>query len=251
MEFFYSVFDVSLPRLGPGNEESAKKVLDIILSAGIMTGKPKLKILDIGCGLGNQTIQVAKTINSEIIAVDNHQPYLDELKHRAEAAGVSDRITVRLKDMHKMELPESSFDLIWSEGALYLMGVREGMQECHKLLKPGGFAAVSDMVWLKPDPPKECWDYLAPECPFLTDIQGNLNIMKETGFRVIEYFILPESAWMDTYYIPLEKRLNLLHEKYLNDKEKLKMIEYIQKEIVLYRKYSSYYGYIFFVMQRD
>jgi len=35
----------------------------------------------------------------------------------------------------------------------------------------------------------------------------------------------------------------------MGDREKLDFIESIQEEIDLYRKYSSHYGYIFFLVQ--
>jgi ubiquinone/menaquinone biosynthesis C-methylase UbiE len=35
--------------------------------------------LDIGCGLGMQTIELAKLSKGQIDALDNHQPFLDQL----------------------------------------------------------------------------------------------------------------------------------------------------------------------------
>jgi len=32
MEFFYEIFDASLPRLGPGDDHSTKQALDVLLS---------------------------------------------------------------------------------------------------------------------------------------------------------------------------------------------------------------------------
>lgn len=250
-EFFYSIFDTSMPRLGPGTDESTRKALDIILSADKGIEKQNLRIVDIGCGLGAQTIQLAKLTGSNILAIDNYQLFLDELMRRAEAAGVSDKIEVSCRDMNNMGLDDSSFDLVWSEGAIYIMGIREALEACYKILKPGGFMAYSDMVWFRSDPPKECRDYLEPQCSFLTDLKSNLEIIEKSGYKVIGHFKLPESAWMDPYYIPLENRLRRLREKHSAEKDKLEFIEYIQQEIDLYRKYSSYYGYVFFVLQRS
>jgi hypothetical protein len=61
---------------------------------------------------------------------------------------------------------------------------------------------------------------------------------------------LPEDAWLDEYYNPLERRLDLLRAKYKDDSEALKIIESDQEEIDLYRKYSEWYGYVFYVMQK-
>ena len=46
-------------------------------------------VLDIGCGNGAQTLQLAKRLNGDILAVDNHPPFLDELQRRAKTAGLA------------------------------------------------------------------------------------------------------------------------------------------------------------------
>lgn len=41
------------------------------------------------------------------------------------AAGLSDRVQVDVCDMKNIPYPDSSFDLIWFEGAAYNMGVEQ------------------------------------------------------------------------------------------------------------------------------
>ena len=60
MQFFYEIFDASLPRLGPGDDASTRKALDMLLTTRPQRKDAKLRILDIGCGNGAQTIQLAK-----------------------------------------------------------------------------------------------------------------------------------------------------------------------------------------------
>jgi len=253
MDFLYELFDASLPRLGPGGESSTKKALDMLLSARAeqkdKSVPKKLRILDIGCGNGAQTIELAKNIDGTIMAVDNHQPYLNELQRRAKAEGVSKRIQPSLKDMRDLGLPECSFDLIWSEAALYNMGFREGLARCRLLLVPGGFLGVSELCWLRPDPPVECQVYFANEYPAMKDIDTNLSIIQSTGYKVVGHFTLPESDWWESYYHPLEDRLQSLRKKYVTDTERLAMIDSVCLEIDICRKYLGYYGYIFFMMQ--
>jgi len=253
MEFLYELFDASLPRLAPGDDDSTKQALDVILSARRkLTGEPStigFRTLDIGCGNGAQTIQLAKHIDGTILAVDNHQPYLDELQRRAEAEGVSDKIRPSLKDMFDLSAGDGPFDLIWSEGALYIMGFQEGLSACHSLLAPGGLLSVSELCWLRPNPPAKCREFFTSEYPPMTDIATNLAVIRNCGYEVLEYFVLPESAWLKSYYIPLEERLQWFSEKYTANPERIEMINSVRMEIEMYRMYGSYYGYVFYVMR--
>jgi SAM-dependent methyltransferase len=254
MQFFYEIFDASLPRLGPGDDGSTSKALDMLLSARPESKGARepgqLRILDIGCGNGAQTIQLAKQTNGTIVAVDNHQPFLDELKRRAETEGVSAKITVCLKDMCALGMQEGTFDLIWSEGALYIMGFGKGLAVCHNLLRPGGLLSVSEISWLGPDPPAECQQFFANEYPAMVDIDTNLATVESCGYEALGHFTLPESAWWVPYYEPLEGRLRSLREEYTTDPERIEVIESIQLEIEVYHRYSAYYGYVFYLMQR-
>lgn len=151
MKFFYTIFD-ALTRLGPGEDDSTKRALDDLLSYRVdhcdkSPGTTRLRILDLGCGNGAQTIQLAKQADCTILAVDNHQPFLDELRRHAEIEGVSDKIQTQLGDMCKLSLEQRYFDIIWSEAALYSMGFLNGLETYHAQLVPDGLFAVSELCW--------------------------------------------------------------------------------------------------------
>jgi cyclopropane fatty-acyl-phospholipid synthase-like methyltransferase len=255
MELFYELFDESLPRLGPGDDRSTKKALDILFQNRSQTvNEPnhgKLKVLDIGCGTGAQTIQLAKYVDGTILAVDNHQPYLDELQRRARAVGVLDKIQPCLKDMRDLREPDGPFDLIWSEGALFVMGFNQGVAACRSLLVPAGLLGVSELCWLRSDPPTECRKYFENMYPAMTDIDTNRSMIRSHGFNIIDHFTIPESSWWESYYHPLEHRLQLFRKKYADVPKRLDLINSVQMEIDMYRKYSNYYGNVFFLMQRS
>jgi SAM-dependent methyltransferase len=256
MNFFYEIFSAKLPRLGAGDDASTKKALAMMLetksSAGNAFRSRKLRVLDIGCGNGAQTIQLAKDITGTILAVDNHQPFLDELRCRAKAAGVAEKIQTLQKDMRDLGRNEGIFDLIWSEGALIMiMGFRAGLAACHSMLAAGGLLAVSELAWFRPDAPEECRRFFAEKCPDMFDVDANLATIQACGYKEIGHFPLPESAWWDSYYDPLGACLPALRAMHAADPEKLEMLAAIQMEIDLYRKYSAYYGNVFYLMQRS
>jgi SAM-dependent methyltransferase len=76
--FFYEIFAASLPRLNCGDDASTRKALETLLALrASATGESR--VLDIGCGNGAPTLQLARHTNGTITAVDNHEPYLREL----------------------------------------------------------------------------------------------------------------------------------------------------------------------------
>lgn len=253
-EIFYEIFDPSLSRLNPGDEASTLRALNMFRPAGSeREGETALRfrrILDLGCGCGGQTLSLARYTKGPILALDNHRAYLDELRRRAEAAGLSGRIQVVLKDMRTLTPDDGPFDLIWSEGALFIMGFRDGLAACHSLLTPGGGLAVSELCWLRPDPPADCRQFFSEVYPAMTDVEAALSATRTSDYELLGHFTVPESASWTSYYHPVEERLRLLRKRHAGNAENLSMIESVQKEIDIYRRYSAYYGSVFFVMRR-
>ncbi len=121
-----------LSRQGPGSPETTLHALD--LARGL---PPRPQILDVGCGPGLQTIELARATGGRIVAVDIRQRFLDELTERASAAGVIPQVTTVKTSMLDMDFADASFDLIWSEGAIYIAGFAAGLGAWRRFLKPG------------------------------------------------------------------------------------------------------------------
>ena len=73
-EFFWKIHS-GIPREGPGDNESTKKAYMMLKD---LPENPR--ILDIGCGPGMQTIELAKLSGGQIVALDFYPPFLEQLK---------------------------------------------------------------------------------------------------------------------------------------------------------------------------
>lgn len=241
MEVFFDV-QRGLPRQGPGSDDCTRRALGCCRDLSAAAA-----VLDIGCGPGRQALALAEALKGPITAVDFFQEYLDELTERAAAAGLGDRITALRADMADLPFPPRSFDLVWSEAAAYIMGIGNALRSWKAFLKPGGYIAFSELLWLEKDPPAEVAAFFREAYPAMGDIESNVALVEAGGYRLEGHFTLPDGAWWDDYYTPLEARLPALREKYRDDPEALGVVQMTADEIEMRRRFAASYGYAFFV----
>ena len=95
------------------------------------------RVLDYGCGQGEEAIYLAK-MGAHVTAIDISPVGISLTKERARLNGVDDRVTAMLMRCDPTEFPSESFDVIHGFGILHHIGLRVGMMEIKRLLKPGG-----------------------------------------------------------------------------------------------------------------
>ncbi len=242
-KIFFEIFEL-LPRQGPGDDASTKKAFRKL------TELPRSpEILDIGCGVGKQTMTLAKLTSGKIIALDNHSPFIEILKRKIDQAGYSNRINCVIGDMASMEFADKSFDLVWSEGSSFIMGLENALKSWKRLLRPRGYMVISDLVWFKEDPPKEIKDFFVRIGAQMEHYKHIYSIIESAGYKLVYYFPLPDRSWWTNYYIPMEKVIAEMKIKYKGNNDVQPTFDMLQLEKDMYKKYSKYYGYGFYIMQ--
>ena len=233
-------------RQGPGSSYETIKALDL---TGI--GKNNnLKIADIGCGSGAQTITLAKNTNGHITAVDLFPEFLDKLNLRSVELGFRERIKTIEKSMEDLPFDNEEFDLIWSEGAIYNIGFKRGVQEWKKYLKTGGYLAVSEITWITNSRPKEIEEFWNEEYPEIDTVSNKIRILEENGYAPVGHFILSQNSWIENFYKPIEKRFSTFLEKHNNSEMARNIVEEHKEEIRKYKKYKDYYNYGFYIAKK-
>ena len=227
-EFFLIHSD--LPREGPGDLES----LNWALSRISLPDAPR--ILDAGCGPGADIPGLlAHRPKARIEARDTHAPYID----RIQAAYVDDpRVQASTEDM---AAPTGQFDLIWSAGAVYFLGVREALTGWRDHLTPSGAVIFSEISWKgEPvsDEAREHWT----EYEAMQDWQGVLSDVQAAGYRVVAHRFLPRAAWAN-YYDPIQARVDTLRASN-PDQALTDALDAEQAEIDLWRHHGDEYGYL-------
>lgn len=240
---FFEMFS-GLPRQGPGDTESTLRALALVPGIGAKT-----RVLDVGCGTGSQTCVLAANSRAHIVAVDTHAPFIDILNREAQETGIADRIEARVGDMRQLAFPSNSFDLIWCEGAIYIMGLAAALRDWRRLLVPCGYIAVTEACWMKPDPPPECAAFWAQEYPAIGDVSSLLTVVAECGYKPVGHFALPPSSWWDDYYRPLQQNVTRFRERHRQEPDAQELADQVQREIDIWHAYSDFYSYEFIVMR--
>jgi len=243
-EIFFELYE-DLPRQGPGNRTCAATALGLCRELRELPA-----ILDLGCGVGGQTLQLAELTSGSIVAIDNHAPSIERLQAAIAERGLSQRVSAIVGDMARPEQPLGSFDLIWSEGALYNIGLRNALQVCHRLLRPGGYLAFTDAVWLKENPPPEVKAGFDLDYPTMGWLDDDVRAIRECGFELVGHFTLPDEAWWDDFYTPMQTRIAELRGKYAGDVEASAILAQLAAEPEMHRRHSDFYAYEFFVARR-
>ena len=233
-------------RQGPGSALETMKALNLI---GV-NQKENLKIADIGCGSGAQTIVLVQNINGQITAVDLFPEFLVELDNKAKKLGLHHRIKTLKKSMEDLPFDNEEFDLIWSEGAIYIKGFETGIKEWKNYLKTGGYLAVSEITWITNSRPKEIEEYWNKEYPEIDTASNKIRILEANGYALFGYFILSQNSWIDNYYKPMEKRFSAFLEKHNYSEMVRNIVEEHKEEIRKYQKYKDYYSYGFYIAKK-
>jgi SAM-dependent methyltransferase len=243
-QIFFEVFE-SLPRQGPGNRACAERALGLCRDL-----PPSPAILDLGCGVGGQTLHLAELTSGTIVAIDSHAPSIERLRLAVAERGLSQRVLPTVGDMAHPEQPRESFDLVWSEGALYNIGIANALRVCRSVLRPDGYLAFTDAVWRKENPPAAVKASFEADYPTMGSVPDVLAAIERGGYSLAGHFTLPDEAWWDDFYTPMGRRIEELRSTYAADGEALAVLDQLAQEPAMHRASSEYYAYEFFVARR-
>jgi ubiquinone/menaquinone biosynthesis C-methylase UbiE len=177
MALMFSFFE-GVVRKGPGSEASTLKALSLL--DGL---PPQPRIVDFGCGSGVASLVLARATQGNVTAVEIYQPVLNQPEAQAATEGLTERITTVEADMADTPFPDGSFDLVWSEGAIYNVGFEQGLKRWRRILRAGGFIAVSEVSWLCETAPGEVVEFWKNEYPAMTGIEDGTEILQQFPVR--------------------------------------------------------------------
>lgn len=233
-------------RQGPGDDASTRLALQL---AGVTPAASALAIADLGCGTGASSLVLAEATGATVTAVDIVPAFLATLQDRAVARGLAGRLTTLTASMAALPLADASFDVVWSEGAIYSVGFEAGVRTWRRFLKPGGVLAVSELTWFTANRPAPLTAHWEREYPEVGTASAKLAVLERCGYAPVGYFSLPERCWLEAFYRPLQARFADFLRRHGDDAARALVAEH-EAEIALYERYRDFFGYGFYIARR-
>jgi cyclopropane-fatty-acyl-phospholipid synthase len=120
-------------------EQAQEEKLDTV--ARKLDIKEGERILDVGCGWGGFPLWAATKYGASVVGITLSPPQAEKARERAEAAGVGDRVDIRVMDYRDLPSTGEKFDAIASIGMVEHVGsanIEVYARTLAGLLEPGG-----------------------------------------------------------------------------------------------------------------
>ncbi|MCO5599933.1 hypothetical protein L7F22_054040 [Adiantum nelumboides] len=176
--------------------------------------KRKMRVLDVGCGVGGPAREIARFADVEIVGLNNNAYQVERANKYTKKAGLEDQVSFVKGDFMKLkeQFGENAFDAVYAIEATCHAPTWEGVYgEILSVLKPGGIFGVYE--WCMTD----AWDSknaehkkiahgieLGDGIPEMRTIAQARNALKTVGFEILQEEDLADRGDAVPWYYPLE-----------------------------------------------
>ena len=186
-------------------------------------------ILDIGCGTGVAALELAQLSNGTITGIDIDEQSIHIFNEKIKKQKLSDRIKAVKLSLFDINFPDESFDIIWSEGTIFVIGFEKGLEEWKRFLKKNGFLIIHDEF---------------------KDHEKKISMIFGSGYTMIDCFMISSDIWWEEYFKPFEKHIKKLTNKFKNDPEVQNALRKEQNEIDTFKRNPQDCSSIFYILQK-
>jgi ubiquinone/menaquinone biosynthesis C-methylase UbiE len=116
-----------------------ESLYDSFAELGVRSGDV---VLDVGCGEGTHSVELARRFGCEIVALDLIPRHLESARKRIEQEGLEGRIRVLEARVESLPLPDEAVDHIWCRDMLNHVLLGNALSECARVLREGGHMLV-------------------------------------------------------------------------------------------------------------
>jgi len=132
-------------------------------------------VVDIGSGLGGVDMHLAREHGARVIGMEIEAPLVELGRGRVDKAGLAERVDLRHCEPGPLALDDASVDVVFSKDSLIHVADKAAtFRDYHRVLKPGGWLAMSD--WMRGERP------YSKDMEYWFELEGLTYHMRPLGF---------------------------------------------------------------------
>ncbi|MCY3410969.1 MAG: class I SAM-dependent methyltransferase [Candidatus Heimdallarchaeota archaeon] len=156
------------------------------------------EVLSIACGTGEIEIYFNEKYSCTLLGVDISEKLIERAKRKVNVYKLKN-INFIIGDGNNLEIEDSTFDVVYCSGAICAF-YYNGVKTMNRVLKPGGRAAIIEVVWREQAVPQEIKDVWAGDSSIVLTEEGNNEVFENNNFRVIYSKTYDEPEWWKAYF---------------------------------------------------
>lgn len=124
--------------------EGEREVKELILD--LLGLKPGARVLDVGCGTGDDAREIAGRVgpSGRVVGIDLSEFLVNESRRRADGLGLP--VEFRQGDVRRLDFPDASFDCARTDRVLmFVPEVETAISELVRVVRPGGWVVSSEL----------------------------------------------------------------------------------------------------------
>jgi tRNA (cmo5U34)-methyltransferase len=212
-------FDIDVERFsnldtGQAATIDAPLAMELVTAAAIAATSPIRRVLDVGCGAGNNTLKLRQQLGHDFDAdlLDLSEPMLARARERVAAAGRG-AVRTMASDFRTATLDDGAYDVVLAAAVLHHLrddaDWEAAFAKLHRIIAPGGSVWITDLVWHETPAVQDLmWRRYGD---YLTRLAG-----PDYRDRVFEYIDREDSPRPVTYQLDLLRRAGFAHVEMLH-----------------------------------
>jgi tocopherol O-methyltransferase len=186
-------------REGDRSAPNARKQAQVDLIEELLAwGQPSQtsSIVDVGCGIGGSSLYLAQKYNATVTGITLSPVQAQRAMARAQEADLLQQAQFKVADALDMPFADESFDVVWTlESGEHMPDKTKFLQECHRVLKPGGTLLMATWCHRDVNPPQSALTrseqklldkiYRIYHLPYVISLPDYAQIADRLGFEQI------------------------------------------------------------------